>query len=144
MPVFTLKKYEPTAPTTKTDNPAVKDESGVTKKEELTIQVEATDTVALLVARALYKSMPNVEVISTTTNEEAGDTTPQTQVVTTETINESPVEALESVRNKSSVVIINKGFKTAKEEWFLSSMESMNIKVYYSIESFLKSKSLGN
>lgn len=138
MAVFTLKKYE-TPPETRIiqsgdTNPNTQ-ESQDNQKKIIEMQIQASDSVSIIVARALYKAIPNLQ--ENPESKEDGKE-PDTQVISTEDINNHPVETLNLVRGKSSVVIINNGFRTPKEEWFLTSLESLKTKVYYSVESFLK------
>ena len=136
MTTFVLKKYEekPIEPIS-----GVKPEEDKTtppKKEELMIEIKATDTIAKIVATALYKALPNNVLI-----EEAPDapkSEADTAAISTEDINRSPADCLKQVKNGSSLLIMNEGFKTEKEEWFLSSMGPKRVNVFYSLESFVQ------
>ena len=85
-------------------------------------------------AVALYKALPN----NITIEEQEEAPSSNTNVVSTEDINSNPAECLGKLRNGSTVMIVNEGFKTDKEEWFLSSLGNKNINVFYSMESFIK------
>lgn len=140
MPVFTLKKYETPEKSSVTqpvsDSPQQQADNA--SQELVEVQIEASDTVAGIVARALYKAIPNQPELEAIRQ----DNKAATQVLSTEDINSNPVGALDMVRGKANVVIINTGFKTPQEEWFLTSMESLGVNLYYSVESFLKSNNL--
>lgn len=131
MPVFTLKNYEASKDTAVSDSDAqVRQEAQDLKEQVVTIQ--ANDSVAKIVAAALYKTLPNVD---------EGDTqaSVDTQVISTEDINRSPADTWELVKNTRNIVIVNEGFSTQKEEWFLSNLECSKANVFYSVESYLRS-----
>lgn len=131
MPVFTLKKYEeaPAASDPKSAQSAATEPTENLKEETVTIHANAS--VSQIVANALYKSLSNV-------SEEEGGSAADTQVISTEDINASPVDTWNLVKNTRTVVIVNQGFSTAKEEWFLDNLETSGAKVFYSIESYLR------
>lgn len=133
MAVFTLKKYEE-APKATVGGPVAEplaSEQEEQKKDQI-VTIRANDSVSGIVATALYSTMSNVD-------EEEEDSEVDAQVISTEDINNSPTDTWNQVKNIRSVVIVNEGFKTKKEEWFLASLESANVKVFYSIESYLRS-----
>lgn len=133
MPVFTLKNYEESLDSkAAADDLQTSEQEQEQEKKEQFVTIQANDSVAKIVANALYKAIPNVAESDRTDSVD-------TQVVSTEDINRSPVDTWNLVKNTDNVVIINKGFSTAKEEWFLNSLEKSNSKVFYSIESYLKS-----
>lgn len=131
MTTFVLKKYEEQKPVEGATETGVANPPKET--EETTIEIQASDTIAKIVATALYKALPNnVQV------EEKEDTTSTTNVVSTEDINSNPSGCLKKLPNGSTVMIVNEGFRTEKEEWFLSSLGNKNVNVFYSLESFIK------
>lgn len=132
MTTFVLKKYEENKPVESTPDPATVAAS--TKPEDQVIEIQASDTISKIVAVALYKALPN----NITIEEQEEAPSSNTNVVSTEDINSNPAECLGKLRNGSTVMIVNEGFKTDKEEWFLSSLSNKNINVFYSMESFIK------
>lgn len=132
MTTFVLKKYEEQKPL---EGAVTGDETKTepAAKEEAVIEIQASDTIAKIVATALYKALPNN--ISIEEKEEAESTT---NVVSTEDINSNPVDCLKKLPNGSTVMIMNEGFRTEKEEWFLSSLGNKNVNAFYSMESFIK------
>lgn len=131
MTTFVLKKYEEQNPTENNTEGGV--EPTTTKPEEQTIEIQVSDTIAKIVAVALYKALPNNVQM-----EEREETPSNTNVVSTEDINNNPADCLKKLKNGSTVMIVNEGFKTEKEEWFLSSLGNKNINAFYSMESFIK------
>lgn len=140
MTTFVLKKYEDRSPVeggvsdkeTEGEKPAV--------KEEAMIEIKASDTISKIVATALYRALPNnVEI------EERENSGTDNAVISTEDINRNPADCVNRLKNGSTVVIVGEGFKTAKEDWFLSTLENKNMKVFYSMESFIShvKKTLG-
>ena len=132
MPVFVLKKYVPDSEVKdQKDDPAA---TATVPKEEVTIKVGATDSIGKVVAQALYKAMPNLEISRSEDEED-----PQTKAVSTEQINECPATALQSLgKNTQCVLIINNGFKTSEEEWFLQTLETRQIRPFYTVNSFVR------
>ena len=135
MAVFTLKKYEE-VPKAGVGEPVVDPLTSEPKEEEnkknQIVTIRANDSVSSIVATALYNTMSNVD-------EDEGDSEIDAQVISTEDINSSPTDTWNQVKNIKNIIIVNEGFKTKKEEWFLASLESANVKVFYSIESYLRS-----
>lgn len=132
MPVFTLKNYDDHSQI-KEQQENAEQQSQEQKQKEQEVIIQANDSVATVVATALYKKLGNVQ--ESPQEEKKADT----QVISTEDINLNPVDTLRLVKNKPNVVIIsNGGFKTPKEEWFLSTLQNSSSKVYYSLESYLK------
>lgn len=132
MPVFTLTKYTKDK---KPEDPAKEEGSDQAKdtedpKEFTTIS--ASEPVSKVVALALHKRLQNVK-------EEQEEKPADTTVISTEEINENPVQTYNRVKTAKQVVILNKGFRTKQEDWLLMSLESQGKKVFYSIESFLDS-----
>ena len=131
MTVFTLKKYQDpqTQPVEQTQQ-----ESQDQKKEQgQFIVIQANNSVSQMVASALYKAMPNVKEDEVDPNQEV-----DTHVISTEDINAAPVDTWNKVKNTKEVVIVNRGFSTRAEEWFLGSLEQRGIKTFYSMESYLR------
>lgn len=139
MPVFTLKKYD--APTEKTVSEDHEAKEAVDKEnDELNraVSIHASDTVSKIVADALYKTLSRVEESNDKKETEPADA----QVISTEDINLAPADVWNSVKKSNTIVIVNEGFRTAKEEWFLSTLEEQGKKVFYSVESYLTSLQL--
>lgn len=149
MPTFVLKKYEPTEQDQGqgSANTTVQQTNEAEEKSP-TIQITMSDSISKIVAQALYKAMPNIDITERALDEEQaekdGKETP-TKVVSAEEINKSPVDALESLGNSKCVLILNNGFKTAQEEWFLTTLKNRDIKTFYTVGSFVKhvQKTLG-
>lgn len=132
MATFVLKKYEEKKSDLSQADPVEKtDESTPEEDEKLVITV--TGTVAEIVANALNKVLSNkVEVI-----ESEDSSLADIKAVSTEDINSNPVDTFNSIKNNDVVFIYNSGFKTAKEEWFLTNLPNKNSNVFYTIESFI-------
>lgn len=132
MATFVLKKYEEKKSDLSQADPVEKtDESTPEEDEKLVITV--TGTVAEIVANALNKVLSNkVEVI-----ESEDSSLADIKAVSTEDINSNPVDTFNSIKNNDVVFIYNSGFKTAKEEWFLTNLPNKNSNVFYTVESFI-------
>lgn len=144
MPTFILKKYEPQEEANQQasadhTSDVVNNVAEQTEKQAEMIEVSASDSISKIVAQALYKAMPNIEIIQkeqAEADEKNGEQV--TKVISSEDINNNPVDTLQSLGSSKCVVILNNGFKTAKEEWFLQSIENRGIKAFYSVTSFVK------
>lgn len=139
MPTFILKKYEEPQNTNpeKSDSPEGGSNSKEVEKESETIQIHASDSISKIVAQALHKALPNVDIVE----QEKADSQPTdsaVQVVSTEEINLDPVKTLARIKANQKVLILNGGFKTAKEEWFLQTLENRKIKAFYSVVSLAR------
>lgn len=138
MPVFTLKSYDQQqSAKEETAKQQDSEQERQDKQEKMkTVLIQANDSVAKIVATALYEKLGNNEG---TEVEEGGDTKePDVNIVSTEDINLRPVDTWRMVKNTPNVVIVNEGFKTDKEEWFLSALGNAGTKVHYSVESYLR------
>lgn len=143
MTTFLIKKYEPKVHDTNQSPPV---DTPAEQSKEQVVQISTSDSIAKIVAQALYKALPNVEIIEQQTQEQQEDKQGQdpgaqsaeTNVVSTEQINQDPVKALEQVQHASNVLVLNEGFKTAKEEWFLQSLENRKVRTFYTVGSFVK------
>lgn len=138
MPVFTLKSYDQQqSAKEETANQQDSEQERQDKQEKMkTVVIQANDSVAKIVATALYEKLGNNEG---TEVEEGVDTKePDVNIVSTEDINLCPVDTWRMVKNTPNVVIVNEGFKTDKEEWFLSALGNAGTKVHYSVESYLR------
>lgn len=131
MPVFTLTKYNADKEPVEQPETQAQDGSPESKEAEEFITVSASEPIAKVVAQALHKRMQNVK--------EHDGTDADTAVITTEEINLNPVHSYNRANKAKQVVILNKGFKTKKEEWLLSALQAQAKPVFYSIESFLDS-----
>ena len=138
MPVFTLKSYEQQQSAKEEAKGQQDSEQERQDKQEAmkTVVIQANDSVAKIVATALYEKLGNNEG----TQVEEGTDTKQAdvQVVSTEDINLCPVDTWRMVKNTPNVVIVNEGFKTDKEEWFLSALGNAGATIHYSVESYLR------
>lgn len=139
MPVFTLKSYEQDRDA-KVESQKQEDSTQniKDKQEQLkTVIIQANDSVAKIVATALYEKLGN-DSDPEQKQEETESSQADAKVISTEDINRSPVDTWRMVKNTPNVVIVNNGFKTDKEEWFLTTLANAGTKVHYSVESYLK------
>lgn len=147
MPTFVLKKYEPTDQDKgqisgdHTNQSANQQAEKMEEKAQM-IEVSASDSISKIVAQALYKAMPNIDITERVLDEEQAKKEDSqdgaTKVVSAEEINRCPVDALASLGSSKCVLILNDGFKTAQEEWFLTTLQNRGIKTFYTIGSFVK------
>jgi hypothetical protein len=142
MPTFVLKKYTPEPTITEQasvdeTNPNANQQAQQVEKEAATIEVNASDSIAKIVAQALYKALPNIEIVQKEESEKK-DNDNAAKVVSTEEINLSPVDALHSLGASKCVLILNNGFKTAQEEWFLQTLEQRGVKAFFTISGFVR------
>lgn len=133
MTTFVLKKYQEQKPLTASSETDPSAAGNPPQKEEITIDIKASDTVAKIVATALYKAFPNGVDI-----QEQEDKPTDTNVISKEDINTNPVLCIQNLKKGSNVVIVCESFSTQKEEWFLSTLGNKGVNVFYSIESFIK------
>lgn len=137
MPTFVLKKYNQennvNNETKELDNTTNQDTNNINNDKELTITV--TGTVAEIVANALNKVFEN-KVEITKTEEDKTDS--NIKAISTESVNSLPLDTFNFINKDDIVFIYNKGFSTAKEEWFLTNIENKTKNVFYTIESFIK------
>lgn len=138
MPVFTLKSYDQQqSAKEETANQQNSEQERQDKQEAMkTVVIQANDSVAKIVATALYEKLGNDEETKVEEGAETGN--PDVRVVSTEDINLRPVDTWRTVKNTPNVVIVNEGFKTDKEEWFLSALGNAGTTVHYSVESYLR------
>lgn len=137
MATFVLSKYKPEAEdnaageTPETTKPESK-EDGVSK-----ILLKVDGSISEMVARALSELLANkVDVTPLDDTEiDASVNVKEGKALTTESINEDPLRVFESIPKDAIVYIANEGFKTQKEEWFLSNITNKTDKVFYSIKS---------
>lgn len=148
MAVFVLKKYSdlPEEPTVdieegKTQEEQVQEKNEEIKKEKVEerLQIEATGSIAEIVAKALYRILgDNKEVVIEEDPDLVDPTAPiQAKVITTEDINANPLTSLRSIQEGQSVCVVAESFSTEQEEWFLTNLENKTNKIHYSVESFL-------
>ena len=135
MPTFLLKKYD-SAPTENVnqENPEQPSE----KKEEQipeTMTITVSGSISQIVATALNKVLENTDVQVEQTDSE--DQNADVKAISTENINEEPVDTLRNIHDNDFVFIHTQGFTTAQEEWFLTNMANKTNKVVYTLESFI-------
>ena len=139
MPVFTLHKYQPAAPQTPSSTPGSQEtQAGADKPPAITIQASAS--VSALVAQALYATMSRQDDDSDKESQEKSAPSaqvPEAVAISTQDIEKDPVGALESASVADSVIILGRGFHTAKDEWILNALQARNKSLYFSVESFL-------
>lgn len=138
MPVFTLKSYEQQQ-SSKEEAKAQQesDQEQQDKQDHMkTVVIQANDSVAKIVAIALYQKLGNNEAAEAEEDSDVKEV--DVRVVSTEDINLFPVDTWRMVKNTPNVVIVNEGFKTDKEEWFLSALGNTGTTVHFSVESYLR------
>lgn len=139
MTTFILKKYKEPEQTTPEQTPDTDNADSPTNEkpneEKITIKVQGS--VAEIVAKALYKALGNEAEIQEK-KDELEQEGASVKAISTEEINTDPVSALRSVNKDDIVYIQNKGFHTAKEDWFLMSVQNKTSNVFYSVESLIK------
>ncbi len=132
MATFVLKKYEEKKNDISESKPVEKTGEEIPQEDQKLV-ITVTGTIAEIVANALNKVLSNkVEVIE---NEDPALS--DIKAVSTEDINNNPIDTFNSIKNNDVVFIYNSGFKTAKEEWFLTNLPNKNSNVFYTIESFI-------
>ncbi|EKD89552.1 MAG: hypothetical protein ACD_33C00045G0019 [uncultured bacterium] len=134
MTTFVLNKYEPKKEEKTTDQNTENETTEVeTEKEEAYIM--ATGTISEIVYKALHKTFANVTELEENDNSK----TSNYKAVSTEDINNNPIETFNSIKENDVVLIhTNKAFSTSKEEWFLSNIGNKTKNVFYTVESFVK------
>lgn len=137
MPTFVLKKYaDPKTqeqPQPAQDEPPQEQNTPVTKTPQKEIMIEVSGSVASIVAHALNKTLVRKDVTVDEVTETSGDV----KAISTEDIANNPVETLRKVRDSKLLFIATEGFKTKKEEWFLTNLEGRVGQVFYSVEAFV-------
>lgn len=144
MTTFVLNRYEPVADTQPTNNENPTPAPAPTEKTpEATITIAVHDSVSKIVAAALYNSMPNtVDVVEQSDSTEKA-TQDAIKVISTESVNDTPVDSVNFVKGHTDVVVLGSGFKTKQEDWFLTTLNNRHANVIYTMEGFvshLKSK----
>jgi len=129
MTTFVLKKYENKE---KEDKPEEEKEE-VNNNKELLITIKGT--ISEIVSNALNKVLKKSNIII---EEDPEDKPTDNIIVTTEDINIDPIEVFKNIPKGSTLYIQNNGFKTAKEEWFLTNLKNKEVDVCYTLESFIR------
>lgn len=139
MTTFVLKKYEekPLQPDVKKEETPTEQQDNL--KEEKSVEIEVSNTIADTVATALYKILENkdtqVSVLDDSLNKG-----PDIQVVTAECINKDPLQTFNNIRPNTTVcIIVKEQFSTKEEEWFLLNLPNKTNKVFYSLEKAIDS-----
>lgn len=130
MTTFVLKKYEPkkeddTIEKTK----ETKEDNNALDKIKITVDTSISEIISEL----LYKKLSNVNI---EVEEDKSEST--IKAVSTENINSDPIKTFNSINNNDTIFIINKGFRTSKEEWFLTNLENKTSNIIYTEESFIR------
>lgn len=131
MTTFVLKKYEPK----KEDDTIEKTKE--TKEDNNTldkIKITADTSISEIISELLYKKLPNVKI--EIEKEDKNEST--IKAVSTENINSDPIKTFNSININDTIFIINKGFRTSKEEWFLTNLENKTSNIIYTEESFIR------
>lgn len=138
MPTFLLKKYNQ-APNEHVgqEAPQQTDQQKEEDKEKIpeSMTITVSGSISQIVATALNKVLENtnVNVEQTETEDQSADV----KAISTENINEEPVDTLRSIQDNDFVFIHTNGFTTAKEDWFLTNISNKTKNVVYTIESFI-------
>lgn len=127
MPTFVLKKYN----NFKEDKEKNKEED---KEKKLTIMV--LGSISEIVANALNKALKNTNIEMQEVQKTEDN--PDVKIVSTEDINKDPILAFNFIKDNDVVFIDNKGFNTAKEDWYLTNISNKNTKVFFTVNSFIK------
>lgn len=135
MPTFLLKKYD-SAPTENV-NKETQEQPAEKKEEQVpdTMTITVSGSISQIVATALNKVLHNTEIQFEQT--QADDQNADVKAISTENINEEPVDTLRNIHDNDFVFIHTQGFTTAQEEWFLTNMANKTNKVVYTLESFI-------
>lgn len=141
MATFVLKKYsdkqeEPTS--TPEGTPEQQKQTEVEKAKEESLRIDVTGSISGIIAQALQKTLTNKSIdidIVEGENEEEGRAV--IKAISTEDINNNPVETLRSVKEGDVVFISTEGFKTPTEDWFLYNLGNKTDKVFYTVEAFM-------
>ena len=132
MTTFVLSKYKDEKPS----NDNVTETEEVTKEEDVKLTIEVTGSIAEVIATAINKVFS--KKIEITETEDSG-VEADTKVITTEDINENPIDCLSMVKpNNTLYVRTETAFSTAKEEWFLLNANDRTSNIVYSNEAFFK------
>lgn len=137
MPTFLLKKYEQ-APTESVnqenpETPKTEEQKQDNEPEEMKITV--TGAISQIVATALQKVLKNTPIQMQEAETEDKDSA--VKAISTENINEEPVDTLRSIQDNDFVFIHSNGFTTAQEEWFLTNVGNKTKNVVYTLEGFI-------
>lgn len=138
MTTFVLSKYNP-----EPENQTHTQDAEVEQKEESKVEkvlLKLDGTVSELVARSLYEILGrNLHVDQVETGEvDEMPTKKVVKTITTEEINKDPVKAYSQISKGDTIYISNEGFTTDKEEWFLSTMKNMGVKVLLTPKALAK------
>lgn len=141
MATFVLKKYsdkiEEEVPRTEEELEAER-KSGVEKRREEFLTIHVTGSISSIIAQALQKTLSNksvdIELVEGAHEEEASDVI---KAISTEDINDRPVETLRSIGENDVVFISSEGFNSRTEDWFLYNLGNKTKNVFYTIESFM-------
>ena len=130
MTTFILKKYN--EKNDQQDQPTEQQLSEDAKREELSITV--VGSISEIVAKALQKALAkDVDI-----REQPDDDETPTKAISTEDINNAPLDTFNSIKQNDVVFIHNDhGFKTTQEEWFLTNIGNKTANVFYTLESFI-------
>lgn len=139
MPTFLLKKYNQTP--TEHVNQEAPEQSEQQKEEDKekipeSMTITVSGSISQIVATALNKVLKNTDV--NVEQIESEDQTADVKAISTENINEEPVDTLRNIHDNDFVFIHTNGFTTSQEEWFLTNMANKTNKVVYTLESFIK------
>lgn len=145
MATFVLSKYKPEETEVKEEvvEPAEKPSDIIQNKDVDKILLKVDGSLSEIVAKSLYEALKKKVNIVEMDDKKVSVTDPvktenNAKAITQESINESPVDTLNSIPKGSIVYIANEGFRTKKEEWFLTSMENRGCKVFYTLPSLTR------
>lgn len=138
MTTFVLKKYEEPTQSPNSESELNNDEP-TNQEEEKGLVIKVEGSVAEIVAHALHQALGNQANIEQKQDdlEKNGQVDANVKTVSTEEINLDPIKSFNQIEKDDVVFIQNKGFKTAKEDWFLLNLENKTKNVFYSVESLI-------
>ena len=136
MPTFLLKKYDSSP--TENVNQETPEQPTENKEEKVpeTMTITVSGSISQIVATALNKVLENTEVQLEQTDSD--DQNANVKAISTENINEEPVDTLRNIHDNDFVFIHTNGFTTAQEEWFLTNMSNKTKNVVYTLEGLIK------
>jgi len=130
MTTFVLKKYEEKKDLENKSQPT----ENKSEKAPEHLMITVTGSISEIVANALNKVLgKDVDI-----QEQDKDTESNIKAISTENINNAPLETFNSIQKDDVVFIYNNGFKTQKEEWFLTNIGNKTENVFYTLESFIR------
>jgi len=135
MTTFILKKYEPKKEENIISN--IDEEEKKKENDDILEEIKITSdsSISGIISKLLYKKLPNN--IEIKVGEEKNSEENSIKAISTENINKNPLKTFNSINKNDTVFILNKGFKTSCEEWFLTNIENKTSNIIYTEEKFI-------